>query len=76
MTIAMLLAAGLLVQQDAARKEADERIRNAQYMMAVEERAQHREVAVVQPVSHLTPQEEAAQRKAQADRLVMPEAVK
>jgi hypothetical protein len=33
MTIAMLLAAGLLVQQDAARKEADERIRNAQYII-------------------------------------------
>ena len=62
-----LLAAATVVQQ---AHRADERIQQAQY---VEARAQHREVDRVQPESHLTPAEQAAQHKAELDRLLTPE---
>ena len=68
-TLAMFLQ--LIAQHSAA-----ERIHEAQYAAAVEARAQHREVKCVQPVSRLTPAEEAANRKAELDRLVTPAAVR
>jgi hypothetical protein len=52
-----------------------ERIQQAQYCAAAEARAQHREVDRVQPESHLTPAEQAANHKAQLDRLVTPERI-
>ena len=67
-----LLAAATVVQQ---AQRADERIQQAQYCAAVEARAQHREVDRVQPESHLTPAEQAANHKAQLDRLVTPERI-
>ena len=57
-----LLAAAAVVQQT---HRAAERIQQA--------RAQHREVDRVQPESHLTPAEQAAQHKAELDRLLTPE---
>lgn len=61
-------AASVLQQKEAER--AAERIQQAQYCAAVEQRAQNREIERVQPKSHLTPEEEAAARKARWDRLV------
>lgn len=58
--------------QESEVQRAGERIRQAQYVAAVERRAQHREIERVQPVSHLTPAEEIARRKAEVDRLVAP----
>jgi hypothetical protein len=59
--------------QSEAGRQAEQRIKQAQYCAAVEARAQHREIERIQPVSHLTPAEEAGNRKAAADRLIGPE---
>jgi hypothetical protein len=63
------LALSLKIEAD----QAEQRIKQARYCAAVEARAQHREIERVQPQSHLTPAEEAANRKAAADRLILPE---
>jgi hypothetical protein len=55
--------------------QAEQRIKQAQYCAAVEARAQHREIERAQPASHLTPAEEAGNRKAAADRLIGPERI-
>ena len=68
------LLAGALAQQTETQRAA-ERIQQAQYCAAVEARAQHREVDRVQPESHLTPADEAANHKAELDRLVTPERI-
>jgi hypothetical protein len=68
--VLILLAKAAAEQQEVER--AGERIRLAQTVQAMERRAQHREVERVQPVSRLTPEEERANQKAQADRLVLP----
>ncbi len=65
----ILTAASLAHQLEAQR--AAERIHTAQMYSMLIQRAQHREIERVQPISHLTPEEEAAQRKAQAARLVV-----
>ena len=67
-TIIVLLHA---MQSDAGR-QAEQRIKQAQYCAAVEARAQHREIERAQPASHLTPAEEAGNRKATANRLIRP----
>jgi hypothetical protein len=71
--VAVLLAAAAALQAQSQR--AAERIQQAQYCAAVEARAQYREVNRVQPQSHLTPAEEAANHKAELDRLVTPEKI-
>lgn len=65
-----LLAASLSQQVEAQR--AAERIQQAQRASMMLIRAQHREIERAQPISHLTPAEVAANRKAELDRLVMP----
>jgi hypothetical protein len=69
MTTLVLLAAAL---QPTPSQGAAERIRQSQYGAAVEARAQYREVNRVQPETHLTPAEQAANHKAELDRLVTP----
>jgi hypothetical protein len=65
-TILLLLHA----MQSEAGRQAEQRIKQAQYCAAVEARAQHREIERAQPASHLAPAEEAGNRKAAADRLI------
>lgn len=60
------------VVQNTETERAAERIRQAQYCAMVTARAQHREIERVQPVSHLTPAEERANRQAELDRLIPP----
>jgi hypothetical protein len=60
-------------QQKTDPERAAERIHQAQYAAAVERRAQHREIERVQPASLLEPELATAQRKARADRLVVPD---
>jgi hypothetical protein len=67
-----LFAAAAAVAQQPEPQRAAERIQQAQYIAAIERRAQHREIERVQPVSRLEPGVAATQRKAQLDRLVMP----
>src|ERR1051326_5559917 len=76
LTIVLLAAASQPNRPEQATDRAALRIRQAQYCAAVEVRAQHREVELVQPVSRLEPELEAAQRRAAMDRLVMPEKLK
>lgn len=66
----ILYAASLSHQLEAQR--AAERIHTAQMYSMLIERAQHREVVQVQPVSHLTPEEEAANRRAENARYLGP----
>ena len=65
----------LHTMQSKAGTQAEQRIKQAQYCAAVEARAQHREIERAQPASHLTPAEEAGNRKAAADRLIGPERI-
>jgi hypothetical protein len=72
-TLAVLAFSVTAIAQQSEPRRAAERIRQAQYCAAVERRAQHREIERVQPVSHLTPEEDIAKRRAELDRLVTPE---
>jgi hypothetical protein len=65
----------LRTMQSEAGTQAERRIQQAQYCAAVEAHAQHREIERAQPASHLTPAEEAGNRKAAADRLTGPERI-
>jgi hypothetical protein len=58
--------------QPTPSQGAAERIRQCQYGAAVEARAQYRKVDRVQPESHISPAEQAANHKAEMDRLVTP----
>jgi hypothetical protein len=69
MTTLVLLAAAM---QPTPSQGAAERIRQSQYGGAVEARAQYREVDRAQPESQLTAAEQAANHKAELDRLVTP----
>ena len=59
----------LSTMKDSTPPDAN-RILVAQQAQAMEVRAQHREIERVQPQSHLTPEEVAANHKAELDRLV------
>ena len=77
LTIILLAAAQL--QRDAER--IDQRIRQPQYVEAVEARERYRQDVLAQriprPASHLSLAEEAASRKAEIDRwLITPEALR
>jgi hypothetical protein len=61
-----------LVQEAQRAAERAQQAQEMGYRAAVEQRAQHREIERVQPESHLSAAEEAANRKAAADRLVKP----
>jgi hypothetical protein len=74
MTSPLTIAMILFLQREADHVE--QRLKQPRYCAAVEARAQHREIERVQPQSHLTPAEEAANRKVAAGRLVMPEQIK
>lgn len=63
-----LLSIALMI---AAHRDVDQRTQRAEYLHLVQLRAQHREVERVQPVSHLSPEEERAIRAAAAARLVV-----
>ena len=65
----------LHTMQSEAGRQAEQRFKQAQYCAAVEARAQHREIERPQPGTHLTPAEEAGNRKAAADRLIGPERI-
>ena len=60
------------LRQQEAEQRAAERIQLSQQASMMVERAQHREVVRVQPEFHLSPAEEAANRKAELDCLVIP----
>lgn len=65
-----LFTAFLAHQQEAQR--AAERIQLQMYCTMQYVKAQHREIERVQPISHLTPAEEAGNRKAEIARLLGP----
>lgn len=73
MTILIAILAIAAASDQANAQRAAERIHHAQYCAAVEQRAQHRDIERVQPVSHLEPELAAAQHKAELDRLVTPD---
>jgi len=66
----VLYAASLAHQQEAQR--AAVRILQSQQSSMILQRAQHREIERVQPESHLTPAEEAANRRAENARYLGP----
>lgn len=68
LTLTLLVASWQ--QQELQR--AAERIQMSQQASMMVTKAQHREVKSVQPESHLSPSEEAANHKAQLERLVTP----
>jgi len=72
MTVLVALLAIAAASDEANAQRAAERIHQAQYCAAVEQRAQHRDIERVQPVSHLEPELAAANHKAELDRLVTP----
>ncbi len=59
----ILIVASLSHQLEAER--AAERILQSQQASMMLQRAQHREIKQVQPISHLTPEEEASNRRAE-----------
>jgi hypothetical protein len=60
------------LRQQEAEQRAAERIQQSQQLTMMVERAQHREIVRVQPEFHLSAEEEAGNRKAALDRLVIP----
>lgn len=68
--LTLIVYLSFLSQQQEAQR-AVERIQQSQQVAQMVERAQHREIARVQPEFHLSPEELAANHKAELDRLVI-----